>query len=464
MDAVSIRETRGTLEARKHKDICSMTDTKETAEESERILKWRAERQAVADKERLERAQAMKDARSRDVADEEAQKIAAARKLLPTSDDLSAARVVLHRQILRNRIGWWVGFVLFVLTPTFVVTSYMGLMAVPFYEARSVTVISSAAGQDNAGIGGLLGTSLGGGGQSLEKAFMAHEYLQSQALMELLERDLGLISELSSDAVDAVRRLRDIPFLRFDKRDQLSRFVESSVDIQSGLLTLYVRGLSPQKARVTSQHILTLMDKQINSLSEELFVERIAQSLKAVGDANEGLLDAQENLTRLQIDSGEVDPKARVEAIYATVRQLQTELEETRSNIAILEVAGQSNTYHSQRAMELAANLKKRIEAQRQVLFENSNGGAPLNSLLLDHELATLQVRIAQETLSAALLGLSEARKEAELGRSQFQVVVPPNTSSIPSSPDTFRAFLLTFLTTLALFSFYQMIRSSRAA
>ena len=437
-------------------------DTK--VEESERIKKWRAERLAVAEKERLERAKAMKEAQAIELAEEEAQQMAAARKLLPTKNSLSAAQETISKRTRRNRANWWVGFILFVLIPTCAVTGYMGIMAVPFYEARSVTVITSAASHDGTSIGGVLGANLGGGGQSLEKAYMAHEYLQSQAMMELLERDLGLITLLSGNAVDPLRRLRDVPFLRINKRDQLSRFVDSSIDIQSSLLTLYVRGLSPEDAQKISEHILVLMDKQINSLSEELFVERIAQSTKSVDDANDALLEAQANLTRLQIDNGEVDPRARVEAIYETIRQLQSELEKTRSNIALLEASGQSHTYQSQRALDLEANLQERIAAQRQVLFESSAGHAPLNSLLLDHELATLQVGIAQEKLSAALMGLADARKEAELGRSQFQVVVPPNTSSIPSSPDTFLALLLTFLTTFALFSFYRLIRSSHAA
>lgn len=441
-----------------------MAEDTKVEEESERIRTWRAARQAVAEKERLERAKAMREARAKELVEEEAQQMAAARKLLPTKNTLSAAQETISKRTQRNRAKWWVGFILFVLIPTNAVTGYMGIMAVPFYEARSVTVITSAAPQDDTSIGGILGANLGGGSQSLQKAYMAHEYLQSQALMELLERDLGLITLLSSKAVDPLRKLRDVPFLRINKRDQLSRFVESSIDIQSGLLTLYVRGLTPEDAQKVSEHILVLMDKQINSLSEELFVERIAQSTKSVDDANDALLEAQANLTRLQINNGEADPKARVEAIYETIRQLQSELEKTRSDIALLKASGASKTYQSQRALELEANLQERIAAQRQVLFESSAGRAPLNSLLLDHELATLQVRIAQETLSAALMDLADARKEAELGRSQFQVVVPPNTSSIPSSPDTFLVFLLTFLTTFALFSFYRLIRSSHAA
>ncbi|MFG5384131.1 hypothetical protein [Yoonia sp. R2-816] len=423
----------------------------------------KAERIRKAEEEKAERVRKAKEARAAELAAEaEAQK-EAARKLLPSAAGLEVARAEIKTRSKQAQQSFLRQLLIFVALPTLLVTLYSGFVATPLYEARSVMVASKAGRDNEEGLGGLLG-AVGGGQSNLHEAFMAHEYVRSRAMMVQLEQDMDLVTRYSGPQMDVVRRLRDVPALGINKSDQFSRFVDSSINIQTGLMTLYVRALSPDDANQISEQIITRVAERVNALSSELFGERIAQAEGAVAQAREALVQAQAYLTQLQIDSGEANPQARIEGIYRTIGQLETTAEELRGQIDAAEVAGQSDTYQTQRLEELEAAQQARIEELRRKLVQDpdGNGDRALNTLLLEFELAVLQVRIAEETLTAALVGLVQAQEEAALGRSQFQVVVPPNTGNIPSSPNMLINALIAFFSTLSALSIFRLLRSNR--
>lgn len=436
-------------------------DTNSDAE-SERVKKWREERAKVAAEEKAERVRQHKEQRLQEIALEKKERLEKTKSLLPDQSKLDQVRNRIEERIRNNKRVLQRSIIIFILLPTLFVGAYTGWVAVPLFEARSVMTITSADSRDEPSLGGVLSGALGGGGQGLAKAYMADEYINSRTMMDYLERDLSLISRLSSSEIDPLFRLRDIPSLGISRTSQFSRYVESSIDIQSGLMTLYVRALSPEDAHEISESILFLTAEHINSLSTRLFEERIVQTEMGVEGAQEELVSAQRNLTQLQVASGEADPSARIATIYATIGQLETELEKMRTEFAELEVSGQSDSFQTGRLTDLIVVQQQRIIDFRNQLFTSDDGTRPLNELLLEHEMARLRMRIAEEALTASLAELSRARTDAELGRSQFQVVVPPNASDISTYPNVFRAMLLALVTTSAIFVLSQILRTGR--
>lgn len=429
-----------------------MTDNPENSEaEAERIRKWREERAAVAEKEKQERIRKAKIAREESERRESEQRRTEAEKLLPTNDEIerSRQRVVAYAAKKKKRLILQV--LIWVCLPTMLVVFYATQIATPLYESRSIMVVSKAAGDPNEGLGGVLGAAVSP--SNLHETFMAHEYIKSQALMEQIEKDTGLVSELSSTRIDPVQRLRNIRFLRLDKHSQFGLFVNSSVDVQTGLMTLYVRMPDAMQAKTVSEDVLDYVANHINALSEALFQERILQATKTAQDSRANLVKKQADLTQLQIESGELNPQASIEGVFRTVTELEVELQNLRSEIEMAKVSGQSETFQTQRLLEFEKSLSDRIKNQRGLLVEGSSDGRPaLNSILLKHELAMLQVRIAEEALTMAIASLVEAREKAALGRSLFQVVVPPSIEVNPTSPNVLVSALIALITSLAIF------------
>ena len=455
------------------------TEPKKSATEDERIAKWRKEREAAAEtarQERLEKAEeerqerlrqaeidkqerikASKEAREADAARKEQEDLQEATALLPNLDEFAKKRNAYQRRQSFNRIFFSMKLFIFVLLPTVGMGYYSTQIATPLFEARSVIVVSKAGGESNEGLGGLLGASIGQG--NLREAFMAHEYVQSPALMAVLEDRLGLVSRYSDEGIDPLSRLRDVPAIRISKHHGFSRFVDSSINIQTGLINLYVRAPTAGAAVTHSNVILDLIADQINSLNDELFSVQIRQAERVVDEAESALSLAQVELTELQIISGEVDPKARIEGVFEIIGQLQAELVELRSEIDRATVDGLSTTNRAQRFSELEGLLQGRIEEQRALMLgADDDDNLSLNRLLVDYEQALLKFSIGQEILTAALASLSEAREQVVLGSSKIQVVVPPVTALVPTKPDPLRVILTTFLTCLGLFGIYHLM------
>jgi len=435
----------------------------QTAEEkeAERIKKWRAERAEIVEKEKQERIKEAKEKRAKELADKETADKAKAAALLPTTESLQVVQDRITEKIRKSKrqLIWQV--VLFVLVPTAIVVGYLSFFAVPLFEARSVISITKAGGENDPGLGGVLGAI--GGPSNLDEAFMANEYIKSQALMEQLEEDLQLITFYGSPAMDPLNRLRPIKPLRISKLDRFSRFVTSSINIQTGLLTLYVRAPDPDLTIKVSNAVLRLTAQHINNLSENLFQRRTSLARKAVFNARQALTKAQTDLTQLQIRSGEANPKVRIEEVFSTIKQLESEVLKLETEIQKATLAGHDDANQTQRLVQLKEGLQGRIEKQRLLLVTKSeNGGRSLNELLLDYELALLQVRFAEEALSTTLLALTKASDDAALAQSQFQVVVPPKTAQNASHPNIPKIGFVAFLIFLSALSIIKLLPPSQ--
>ena len=183
------------------------------ASEEERIKAWRAERARIAEADKAarllqreaERIQAAETAK-------EDRKDAALTLLSSSRKGASQGRInATSISGWFSKLGNWQLFFAMVVGPMILVMFYLFVIATPLYEAQSVIAITKSSDAGTGSRSGLLG--------SLEKpsnlpeVFRAHSYINSQALMDSLEAELALVSELSSDAIDPIQRLRTIPFL-----------------------------------------------------------------------------------------------------------------------------------------------------------------------------------------------------------------------------------------------------------
>ena len=275
---------------------------------------------------------------------------------------------------------------------------------------------------------------------------------------------MAWVTLLGGPAMDPVRRLRDLPALGLSKQDQFTRFVDSAINIQTGLITLYVRAPDPQMAIDVSQAVLSRTAAQITSLSEDLFRQRLDRARAAVSEAELTLSQAQSDLVQFQITHGEADPQARITGIFDTIRQLQAQAQDLDNQIEAARVAGQAGSFQTTRLTRLMTNLDARIAKQRQTLIDPAAKGPSLNALLLDFNMLTLQVHASEEAVSISRQALAKAADDAALGRSSFQIVVPPGTGTYPAGPNVLASGLVALLLLTGLFSIVKLLVPTRRA
>jgi len=202
---------------------------------------------------------------------------------------------------------------------------------------------------------------------------------------------------------------------------------------------------------------------RITELSEDLFDQRLTRARAAVAEAQAALAQAQTDLIQFQITTGETNPQARIDTVFATIQALDAEKQGLANQMQELAAIGGGKPFQKARLDEMAAGLDLRIAEQRRLLVDPARaGGKTLNALLLDHEMLVLQVRVSEEALTQTRQALAAATDAAALGRSTFQIVVPPKTSEHASAPNVVMSGLVALVALLGLFSVAKLLLPSR--
>jgi len=291
---------------------------------AERIRKWQEDRKRLAKQENGSPTVESKDQSIQDVIATQIPMASSATHLLPTASDLIATKTRLRKLQRRSKSITAFQFLATCLIPWIGAAYYLTAIATPLYEARSVISVSSPSSVTETNQNGILGSL--GGPSNMQDVFMAHAYIQSLAMMEELESESSVISELSGPMLDPIQRLRDMPSLSLDKHRQFSRFVDSAVDIQTGLITLYVRLPQQSEAIAVSEAVLTKVSDQVSKLNTGVIAQRLSLANDAASQAQDKVAKAHADLLKVQIDSGEADPAERIASLYAQISLLETEV------------------------------------------------------------------------------------------------------------------------------------------
>ncbi|MCO8146833.1 hypothetical protein NHN26_16615 [Rhodovulum tesquicola] len=331
-------------------------------------------------------------------------------------------------------------FVVCVLAPLAAVFGWLTLATKPLYETRAVLTISQPKQESQTAPPGLLGAI--GAPQGMAQVFMADEFVRSPALVSAV-LDPALAPRLAAEG------LGDLVLL---SHDALASQIDSSVNIQTGMMTVYARMPEPAQAVALARLVLDLVSTHVDDLGADLRDKRLSVAQDSVNEARASLIEAKRALVALQIEHGELDPRTRIEGIYQMIAGTESEIVALRTELGRVEVAGSGDSYEAKRLRELLEKLDALVERERRSLLEPRGGTTSLNALLMDYETANQTVSIAEETLSAALASLASAQSEVALGRSVLQVVVPPLAPGKPEYPRIMVALFITLVIGLAVF------------
>lgn len=396
---------------------------------------WRAERQRVAEEEKAARLAARDKSRAEAARAEANAQDAAVDALLSRLPDESELDTFLRDLAHRRRRRDLLLLIVLVLAPLVAVTAYINVLATPLHESVSVISISRLSEEGSGAAQGVLGAL--GSPQGLSDVFAADAFLSSGSLSDLLEREMGLVSQLRSNALDPFQRLRG---------EDLSLFIESAVDVQTGLLTLRVRLPDPAQATQANQRILDLVALHVNQVHEASRTERMRFAETALVNAQAEMREAREALSALQVSTGEIDPRMRLETVQEDIRRVEARVRELRFENDQDRAEGDGRRFDIERREEVIRSLEGELASLRENLTLTDWGGPALGDTLMQHDMARLRIEIAQAALVAAFETRRDAQRAVELERSVVQVVAAPFVSSGPVRPRPALAFLITLL------------------
>jgi len=175
------------------------------------------------------------------------------------------------------------------------------------------------------------------------------------------------------------------------------------------------------------------------------------------------LRDARAELISVQIQNGDVDPTRSVAGVYNSIQALEAEVMVLDNDINRAQFAGTIEGRAAQEAIALQGHLKAQIAQQRARLIAAPSGAkSSLSEMLMSYERASLRVDLAQEAHTSALAAYAAAKDQGTLGRSVFQVVVPPRTAAQAVFPRTPSLVTLVAIVAMVFFAFLRLFGASR--
>ncbi len=376
--------------------------------------------------------------------------------VLPDEHALEDARLA----ILERRQERWrrtAGrLVLFLALPLLAVLLYVTLVATKLYEgeaAFTVQTSNSSAVSPTAGV-----FALGSGGTTLSDAFKAREYILSRPMMERMEQQHGFLRHFETWRMDPLTRFNSPLGLNRDPYRYYRKRVRVAVDVQEGLLRLYVQARTPEDAVRFGNAILAASEAHVNAFSEKISTDQITALTRDVQSAERQVSDARRSLATVQAQRGELSPEQTATAVYQLISNLELQLAEARRERNSLLDQGLTDNPALPRLNGRIEDLTAQISEQRRRLASPS--GNSLVRTASEFESAAARKEIAQARWQSTLNTLQQAYLRILDQRRYFVIVVGMSVATFPRVRDILSVMWPILFTMLLVYALIWVARS----
>jgi capsular polysaccharide transport system permease protein len=416
----------------------------------------------IARQQRLKEAEVAKQARIRKAKEEKQRQLdlanQAAAEALPDPKALDIARQKLIHGRKKSRLAALFRFLFMVVVPTILIGFYLYFIATPLYKTQASFSVHTSKSSGGNGLAGLIGGS--GFDSGMSDAFMAREYILSRSMMKEMERKHQFVSRFKSDELDPFTRSHNSELFGIDDYSNYLRHVTVSIDVQEGLLRLYVYARTPQESVEISKSMLAAAEKKVNILSNRMFNDQVSLMTLASNKAENELQETRRKIIDLQIRHGELAPRETVLAIYKSIQSLEEKIKAAERQRDVQLRGNVSNSPAILRLNTEISVMQSQLASQRARLVGQANTKS-LNSILAKFEYATIQSEISKKRWEVTLETLQRSRQDALLQRRYLTVIAPPIMPVFPDNESRVSTMLFTFFALTTLFLIWSVFSSA---
>jgi capsular polysaccharide transport system permease protein len=234
--------------------------------------------------------------------------------------------------------------------------------------------------------------------------------------------------------MDPLQRFKSPLGLNRDPLDYYRKRVRVAVDVQEGLLTLYVQARTPQDAERFGNAILAAAQRHVNEYSAKMSADQINALDRDVQNSARELADARRSLAVLQARRGDLNPEQTATAVYQLISNLELQLAEAKRERNSLLDQGLTNSPLLPRLNSRVEELQSQITEQRQRLA--SPGGTSMVRTVNEFENASSRKELAQTRYQTTLDTLQQAYLKILEQRRYFVTIVAFSVGSFPAVRD----------------------------
>lgn len=340
-------------------------------------------------------------------------------------------------------------FLLLVVMPLVLVGSYLYRFAADQYSSHlGYSVRAETVSAPVELFGGLAELA----GSAPQDGNVLKAYLESQQLVENLQRTLGLGEVFSRPEADPVFAYDDSGTIE-DLHDYWRRMVRVTHDTASGLIEVDVRAFTAADAQKIAMAILHESDALVERLSEVAQVDTTAFAREEL-DRAEGRLSAaraalQEFRSRTQI----VDPSVDLQGRMGLLANLQQELASSLIDTDLLKQQTRAGDIRIGQAEARIKVIEARIRDERKKLGAGESGDEDYAAIVSTFERLAADRAFAEQSYTLALAAFDAAQAEARRKSRFLAVHIPPTRAESSVHPERLKLFGLTGFFLIALWS-----------
>ncbi len=327
-------------------------------------------------------------------------------------------------------------FGIVVLIPMLFIIAYMTIFAQDQYGSTTgFTVRQEEGGAASEILGGL--TQIVGGGGGGSDSEILYEFVQSQALVNIVQERLDIRSHYAQNwPYDWVFSI----WPDASAEDMLwfwRRIVRISLDSGSGLIELRVLAYDPDMAQQIAQEIVRESQDKINQLNAQARNDAMRYAVDDLNLAVDRLKTAREALTRFRSRTQIVDPEADIQGRMGVMSGLQEQLAAALIEYGLLQETTNPNDPRVQQAVRRIEVIRDQINTERNSLNDNSatGDGEDYPALIAEYESLSVDREFAEETYRAALAALDLARNNAQRQSRYLATYIEPTRAETSEYP-----------------------------
>ncbi len=269
------------------------------------------------------------------------------------------------------------------------------------------------------------------------------EYLNSLKLGKEVDDALQIKKHFSNSDYDLLSRLSKVA----TNQDFMKYWlwaVSSSLDTESGVISLEVKAYTPEMAQQISKEILLKCETLINRMNDRLQNDSLMLAQKELEISQNKVKNAQLAMRNFREKHSTFDPEvmasgmqSRVGALEAEQTKLQTEL--NQALLIMKENAPQV------KALKVSLEaVKKQLAVENAKIASARSNDLTLSSVVAEYEGLALDLKFAQEQQVTAMKALEVARVN-QMSQSRYLVSIQEPT--LPDESLYPKVYLFTFYT-----------------
>lgn len=237
--------------------------------------------------------------------------------------------------------------------------------------------------------------------------------------------------------------------------------VHSYVEERTGLVTLKLWAKSREAALRHARAALKATSDHLNWVLSQQAESRIKKTTASVARAEARLRDSSDELSRLQIRTGVLNPSSILASRFEQIEILEAEKQKRESELRQLEIAQGLPTRQSERLRDVISDFETRLSEMRANMNTSTNGDN-LGDAILKRNQLEIELELAQGDLALARAAQSSALRDAAASQNLLQIVVPPYVKSGQKFPRILPSALVVFIIGSALFAVWQILSPVR--